>query len=122
MNSNLSTKLSLGATACFLATLAPTAFAGPSSQFFNRPIPAAAKADQPAASALCPGCRTTPIVVSKSTGIPNKNQMVWIKTGTKHECTLCAGQIVTRDGSTSNQMVHDATKCGPKLCCATPTR
>ena len=121
MNPNFATKLSLAtATACFLGAFAAAAFAGPPSGSYLRPVAPITPAK--AATAVCSGCKTTPIVVANSVGPAGKGHVVWTKVGTKHECAFCSGAIVAKTDGTTDRMNREAMKCGPKACCVAATK
>ena len=121
MNSNLTTKLSVAAaTACFLGAFAAAAFAGPPPQLTIRP-PAAAKADT-STSLACPACQTTDVRVAREHGPAGKSSTEWTTVSTQHECAMCQGAITSAKAGTTDAMVRDALKCGPKLCCVSTTK
>jgi len=119
MNPNLSTKLSL-ATAWFLGAFAAAAFAGPSTQFSNRPAtPAQTGAS---ATAGCPASKTTDIRVAASRGPAGKSTTEWTAVGATHECTKCQGGVGTTKSGTADTMVRDAAMCAPRACCVSTTK
>ena len=121
MNSNLTAKLRLAAaTACFLGAFAAAAFAGPPPLLTIRP-PAAAKVDT-STNLACPACKTTDIRVAKQHGPAGKCTTEWTTVGMKHECAMCQGAITSAPAGTTDAMVRDALKCGPKLCCVSTTK
>lgn len=119
--------LGLGTVLTLAVGLTSTAFAGPSSQFWDqqernranlaKKAESAKPTDAPAMA--CAACKTTEVRQDRTTGANGRLTVTHDLVGTKHACATCGGAITVVHGKTTNDMKGNCPICAKATpgCC-----
>jgi len=113
--------LALGTLLALAISLSPSVVRGaiaPTSRKAAQPVPAAVTPSD-ASAMVCGACKTTAITDRQI--LPGaKAGTALFTVGSKHECAMCGGEIVTVNGKTTETMQHGCKLCGSATtsCCA----
>ncbi len=124
--------LGFGAILVLAIGFSSSAFAGPSSQFWDQQernranLAKKAESAKPvdASAMVCPNCKTTKIEQFSGTNGPGRFAPHYTVVGKKHECPTCTGVISTVNGKTTNEMKDNCPICAKAkaagaTCCTT---